>query len=121
VIGLLLALHPRAWRARYGEELRDLLAQEPLTARVVLDVLLNAARQQVAVHALAARVAVALAISVVVEVLAVRAHVTANILWPPGGPVRTCVLAAPLLPWVPVARRCVAALRSRRAGAPVRG
>jgi hypothetical protein len=117
MIRLLVALHPRSWRADYGEELRDLLGAAPLTVTVVMDVLRNAGRQHVRAHPLAARVAPALALSVVVEMLAVHAHVTANILWPPATPVRTLTLAALLLPWVPVARRIGEVARRRRASA----
>lgn len=35
---LLLRSYPAAWRRRYGDELLDLLAEDPLTPRVVLDV-----------------------------------------------------------------------------------
>ena len=38
----LLRLYPRAWRARYGEELGDLLAGKRLTPRLVLDLLAGA-------------------------------------------------------------------------------
>jgi hypothetical protein len=56
------------------------------------------------VHAAALRFAAALAVSVVVEVVAVRAKVTDNILWPPSTPRRATTLAALLVPWLPVAR-----------------
>ena len=35
---LLLRCYPAAWRRRYGAELLDLLSEDPLTPRVVLDV-----------------------------------------------------------------------------------
>lgn len=35
---LLLRCYPAAWRLRYGDELLDLLVEDPLTPRVVLDV-----------------------------------------------------------------------------------
>ncbi len=41
----LLRLYPSRWRNEYGEELEALLRSEPLTARVIVDVLLSAARQ----------------------------------------------------------------------------
>lgn len=41
----LLRLYPRAWRDRYGDELSDLIATEPLNGRLVLDVALGAARE----------------------------------------------------------------------------
>jgi hypothetical protein len=41
---LLLALYPLAFRRRYGAEMRNLLEQEPVRARTVLDLLLGALR-----------------------------------------------------------------------------
>ena len=35
---LLLRCYPAAWRRRYGDELLDLLSEDPVTARVVVDV-----------------------------------------------------------------------------------
>ena len=35
---LLVRCYPAAWRRRYGDELLDLLAEDPLTPRVMLDV-----------------------------------------------------------------------------------
>jgi len=35
---LLLRCYPAEWRRRYGDELLDLLSEDPLTARVVVDV-----------------------------------------------------------------------------------
>lgn len=103
MIALLLALHPRAWRARYGEEFRALLETEPLTARVVLDVLIGAVRQQVRAHRVLVRVAVALVLSVGVEWVAVSGGFTDNILWPPSTGPRAMLLGALVLPWVLVA------------------
>jgi hypothetical protein len=105
VIRLLLALHPRSWRAEYGEELRDLLRTGPLTAAVIVDVLRNAGRQHVRAHPLTAWIVGASSLSVVVEIVAVHAHVTANIVWPPSTPVRTLTLGVLVACWVPVARR----------------
>ncbi len=38
----LLSLYPRVWRQRYGEEIADLLAQEPLSVRLVIDLIRGA-------------------------------------------------------------------------------
>ena len=43
----LLRLYPRAWRERYGEELSDLIATETPGGRIVLDVVLGAAKEHV--------------------------------------------------------------------------
>lgn len=113
MIRLLLALHPRAWRIRYGDEFRALLEDEALTMVVVLDVVCNAVRQHVAAHLFALRLLVALALSVLVEVLTVRARLTDNILWPPSTAVRALALALLVLSWLPVARHLVRAVRCR--------
>jgi hypothetical protein len=115
MIRFLLALHPRAWRARYGEEFTALLESSPVTPAVVLDVLRNAARQHAASHAAAMHAATALVTSVVVEVTAVHLHLTADILWLPKTPLRGLALAALLLPWVPVATDRRLAHRRRHA------
>jgi hypothetical protein len=42
VIGLLLRLYPARWRARYGDEFADLLAERPVSPYDVADILLGA-------------------------------------------------------------------------------
>jgi hypothetical protein len=103
MIGLLLALHPRAWRERYGTEFRELLEATPLTPRTVADVVGNAALQHLRLHRGRLQLLAALVLSSLVELAAVRAHLTANILWAPTAPIRTLALAAVLVPWIPVA------------------
>jgi len=44
---MLIHLYPRAWRQRYGDELRALLAETPITPAVVFDVLICALREWV--------------------------------------------------------------------------
>ena len=117
MIRLLLALHPRSWRARYGQEFRALLEAEPVTAAVVLDVLRNAARQHVRAHATASQVLAALVISLAVEVVAVHAGVTDNILWPPSTPLRALTLAAVLVPWLSITVDLAMAVRRRLSAA----
>ena len=114
MIGLLLALHPRSWRARYGEELRALLETAPLTPTVVGDVLRNAARQHARVHRGPLQLLAAVVLSALVEVAAVHSGVTVNILWAPTSPVRAVALVAVLLPWLPATRTLGAAVRRRR-------
>ena len=121
MIGLLLALHPRSWRARYGEEFRSLLEAGPLTMAVVLDVLRNAARQHGRAHALALHFSMALAVSVVVEVVAVGAHLTDNILWPPSTALRAVALAVLVLAWLPVVATLNRSMRHRRPHAQAEG
>jgi hypothetical protein len=54
MIDLLLRLYPAAWRDRYGDELRDLVADTGLTPRVALDLARAAAieRRESVVRAL---------------------------------------------------------------------
>ena len=114
MIGLLLALHPRAWRRRYGDEFRALLEASPLTLAVVLDVLLHAVRQHARAHPATGRILGAVAVTVLVEVGAVHEHLTDNILWPPTTVLRALALAMLLLPWLPVATLATDALRRHR-------
>ena len=64
-------------------------------------------------HAVALLVLGALASSIIVEVLAVRADLTDNVLWPPSTPARALALALLLLPWLPVADHLAQAVRRR--------
>lgn len=107
MIGFLIGLYPRAWRARYGDEFAALLEEGSLGPFVVLDVLRHAARLQVGVHRGLVLFASALALSASAEVAAVRMDLTNNILWPPTTPLRTLALAGAVPPWVPVeSSRC---------------
>ncbi len=121
LVRLLVTLHPRSWRAEYGEELADLLGCDRVTAAVVLDVLRNAARQHARAHARTLRLVTAALCSVVVEVLAVRHGLTDNVLWLPSSLPRTLALAALLLCWLPVVTDVVGVRRhlpsTSRAGA----
>ncbi|MDJ0363264.1 hypothetical protein [Rhodococcus sp. H29-C3] len=114
MITLLLALHPKSWRSRYGDEFRALLEAQPMTSAVVLDVLGNAARQQVRSHPILLQIAMAMALSAGVEWVALTHQLTDNILWAPDSGPRAVLLAALLLPWLPLATDLVAATRQRR-------
>jgi len=46
-VGRLLWLYPSPWRREYGEELRAMLLSQPLGLRVVWDVVVHAARENV--------------------------------------------------------------------------
>lgn len=100
MIDWLVALYPRKWRARYGEEFRALLEAEPLRAGAVLDIVRHGLMARAAAHAWMLRLALAIGSSVVVEILAVRAGVTENILWPPTTPPRALTLLVLFLPWI---------------------
>lgn len=113
MIRLLLAAHPKRWRARYGEEFHALLEATPMSALVVIDVLRSAARLHAREHAAALRIVTAVVLSSAAEVLAVRAQLTDNILWAPSTPLRALGLAAVVLPWMPVAVAYLPALVER--------
>lgn len=114
MITVLIRLHPKSWRARYGEEFQALLESEPLTALILFDVLRNAARQQVRAHHLWWCLVAAIAMSTVVEWIAVTANVTDNILWSPDTGVRAAVFAALLLPWMHFAGAAYDLVHQRR-------
>ncbi len=113
MITLLLALHPKSWRSRYGDEFRALLEAQPMTAAVVLNVLSNAARQQVRSHPIPFQIAMAIALSAGVEWVALTHQLTDNILWAPDTGPRAVLLAALLLPWLPLVNDLAAATRQR--------
>jgi hypothetical protein len=95
---LLLAMHPRRWRARYGEEFAALLDDTPLTVAVVVDVLCHATGLRLRAHPQLVRVAAAVLTTAAFEIIAVRAGLTDNILWVPSTPLRALGLVAVLAP-----------------------
>lgn len=111
----LVALYPKAWRRRYGAGLAALLDETTATPGVVLDVVRGAAAAHLDQRRTVAVWLVAALATVMAEVLALRAGVTANVIWPPTDPERAVHLALTLAPatvalWttrpdVPTARR----------------
>lgn len=97
---LLVALHPRAWRCRYGDEFAVLLDETRLTPLAIVDVLVSAARAHVRVRSGAALLVCALVVSGFFEEVSYRAGLTANILWAPTNPLRGVGLAATVAPWI---------------------
>jgi hypothetical protein len=111
LISLLVGLHPKRWRAEYGDEYRALLEQTPLTARIVADVLGAAVRLQLAARRVVLCSVAALLLSSIGEVIAVHGGYSDNILWIPSSAVKLMLLAAVILPWVAV----IAVVRGSRA------
>lgn len=68
----------------------------------MLNVVTNNVREHRRSHRTVRRVTTAVVVSGLVEVVAVNAGITDNVLWPPTTRVRALALAALLLPWVPV-------------------
>jgi hypothetical protein len=104
----LVALHPKQWRQRYGEEYAALLDDTPLTASVVLDVVLHAARLRLPPR----RVLVAWCF----VVIAVQAGLSANVVWGRATPLRLLLLALFASPWAALAVHAGYRRHSRRAG-----
>jgi hypothetical protein len=75
---------------------------------------MSSVAQQQRAHHTVARVVAALATSVAVEVVALNAGITDNILWPPTTFRRGLMLAALLVPWVPVMQDVVERINRRR-------
>ncbi|MFD4763972.1 hypothetical protein ACFWOJ_35600 [Streptomyces sp. NPDC058439] len=96
---LLVALHPKPWRERYGEEFRALLDDTDLTPRTLIDVITHAATQQVRARFMLVLVTLAIVMSTSVTHLARQAGLTDNILWAPTTPRRALALSATLAPW----------------------
>ncbi|MCM3885512.1 hypothetical protein [Frankia sp. R82] len=110
---ILLALYPRKWRARYGDEFAALLQDTPLTLVAVIDVLRHAAGLRLQARPRLTQVAAWALATAAIEIVALRAGLTDNILWAPTTPLRTLALAAVLTPSALVAGS-VARLRIQR-------
>jgi len=100
MIRLLMALYPAKWRAEFGDEFAALLEDTRLTPRTVADVVSGAGRLHVAGHRRLTLVLATLVWSGCMELLSVRAQLTANILWAPSNPERALALAATVGPWL---------------------
>jgi hypothetical protein len=97
---VLVAMHPRAWRQRYGEEFRALLDDTLLTPTAVLDIIRNCAAVHARTHARALVLIGATVVSVTCEIVAVRTRLTANILWAPTNLARALALLGTVGPWL---------------------
>ncbi|GAB3896518.1 hypothetical protein GCM10029964_077980 [Kibdelosporangium lantanae] len=116
LIRVLVALHPKGWRERYGEEFTALLEDTRLTPLAVANVVAYAVRERARAHlAELAVVASALLVSVVCHTVALSGGYTHNILWAPTDPLRALLLLGTVGPWVVVTGRWLR--RRRTAGA----
>jgi hypothetical protein len=100
--GVLVAMHPRAWRQRYGEEFRALLDDTTLTPAAVVDILKNCLGLQARARHRALLVVGAVLASVTCEIAALRTGLTANILWAPTNLARALALLGTVGPWLVV-------------------
>jgi hypothetical protein len=103
VRSVLVAMHPRAWRQRYGEEFRALLEDTRLTPATVLDVLRNCIAVQARAHPSALVTVGAALVSVASEIVAARAGLTANIGWAPTNLSRALAMLGTVGPWAGLA------------------
>ncbi len=99
---VLVAMHPRGWRQRYGEEFRALLEDTALTPAAVVDVVKNCSTMRARAHPTALLVTGAVLASVAGELAALRTGLTANILWAPTNVLRALALLGTLGPWLAV-------------------
>lgn len=113
LIRVLVALHPKGWRERYGEEYGALLEDIRLTPRAVANVVLHAVRLQVRARlAELVMVVSALLVSVACHTVALSGGYTHNILWAPTDLPRALLLLGTVGPWAVLTGRW---LRGRRA------
>jgi hypothetical protein len=113
---VLVAMHPRAWRSRYGEEYRALLEDTTLTPAAVADILKNCIALQARAHPSALLIFGAVLASVAGEFAALRAGLTVNILWAPTNPARALALLGTVGPWLIVTVSIAVRHRAARRG-----
>ena len=116
LIRVLVALHPKDWRERYGEEFAALLEDTRLTPRAVADVVGQSAGLRLRAHPGALLLAAAIVMSVTCEVLAQRTGLAQNILWLPADPLRALALLGAAGPWAALIIRSGARRRAAQHG-----
>ncbi|MGP7999218.1 MAG: hypothetical protein ACLPKI_18165 [Streptosporangiaceae bacterium] len=114
LIRVLVALHPRDWRERYGEEFAALLEDTRLTPPAVANVAVRGAGLRVQAHQDSVLLVTALVVSVASEIAAQLTGLAANILWVPASPLRALALLGAVGPWAVLIVRARA--RRRAAG-----
>lgn len=121
LIRVLVALHPKDWRERYGEEfaalLEDtLLADTGLTPSAVGNVMVQAAGLRLRAHPGRLLLVTAVLVSVTCEVVAQRTGLGQNVLWLPTDPLRALALLGAVGPWAALIIRAAARRRVARHG-----
>ncbi|WP_322748833.1 MULTISPECIES: hypothetical protein [unclassified Frankia] len=114
----LLAMYPRQWRARYGDEFAALLQDTPLTLATVIDVLRHAVELRLQSRTWLAQITKSVLATAALEVAAVRAGLTDNILWAPTTSLRALALVAVLTPTALVAGSAIVRRTRHRADEP---
>ncbi|HKS50049.1 MAG TPA: hypothetical protein VJT49_34065 [Amycolatopsis sp.] len=100
MIRVLVALHPKDWRARYGEEFGALLEDSRLTPLAVANVVIHAGRLRTRAHMTGILAAAAFLASVACNQAALRGGLADNILWAPTDLPRALLLLGTVGPWL---------------------
>jgi hypothetical protein len=103
MIRVLVALHPKDWQDRYGEEFGALLEDSRLTPFAVVDVVLHAARLRIGKHLIVLLFAVAFLMSCACNSVVRLNKLAENILWAPTDVPRALLLAGAVGPWLALA------------------
>jgi hypothetical protein len=116
LIRVLVALHPRDWRERYGDEFSALLEDSQLTPSAAGNVVVQATGLRLRAHQAPLLLVTAILISVTCEVVAKRTGLAVNILWVPADPLRALALLGAVGPWAALIIRMGARRRAARHG-----
>lgn len=103
LIRALVAVHPAAWRERYGDEFAALLEDTRLTPRVVADVLVGAARLRAVHHWRGLSILATLFVSMGSVAAATMTVEVPNIIWLPRSVPSALLLLGVLGPWFALA------------------
>lgn len=116
LIRVLVALHPKEWRERYGAEFAALLEDTRLTPSAITDVAVQATGLRLRAHRASLLLVTAVLVSVTCEVVAQRTGLAANILWAPTDPLRALALLGAVGPWAALIIRTAAQRRAAGRG-----
>jgi hypothetical protein len=116
LIRVLVALHPKDWRERYGEEFAAMLEDGRLTPAAVGNVMAAAAGLRLRAHPGPLLLVFAVLMSVSCEAVAQRTGLAQNILWLPADPLRALALLGAVGPWAALIIRAAARRRAARPG-----
>jgi hypothetical protein len=116
LIRVLVALHPKDWRERYGEEFAALLEDTRLTPAAVGNAVAAAAGLRLRAHPGPLLLVTAIVVSATCILAANRTGLAANILWAPTDPLRSLALLGAVGPWTALIIRVAARRRAARPG-----
>ena len=113
LIRMLVALHPKDWRERYGEEFAALLQDTRLTPRAMADVVAASVGLRLRAHRGPLLLITAILMSVTCEIVAKSTGLTENVLWLPTDPLRALALLGAVGPWAALIIRVAARRRAQ--------